>query len=327
MQDRGNIEAKRTVALTGPSGMTLDAVTISQLAQAVQADDLEQVSAILQVRPDLVNMDTRNNEHRVIHYAVYNRSSEMVRLLMQHGADARKGLWPIREATTALTFATERSYDEIAEVIREEERRRGPATPGASSAAYGSHREDAWPVALSEAARSLDETAFIAALVANPSAVNTFFYSMAPLHVAALDGWDRAVVWLLGHGADVNGRDEGLGPSPLEVAVFSQSPSSPIVGLLRDAGAEISPRAAIGLGEADTVRRMHAEGKLQGRLPSRQGDRSFVEVAVAYGRPEMISLLFNLGLPLTPHAAVLLDKIRADEFPSLDMLKRAQSLA
>jgi hypothetical protein len=27
------------------------------------------------------------------------------------------------------------------------------------------------------------------------------------------------------------------------------------------------------------------------------------------------------------YAAVLLDKIRADEFPSLDMLKRAQSLA
>src|SRR4029453_19376116 len=179
-----------------------------------------------------------------------------------------------------LTFAIERGYDEIAEIIREEEQRPGRATPATSRAGQGSHREDAWPVALTQAARSSDETAFIAALVANPSAVDTFFYSLAPLHVAASGGWDGAVAWLLEHGADVNGRDEGLGPSPLEVAVFRLQPSSQTVGLLRDAGAEVSPRAAIGLGEADTVRRMHAEGKLEGRLPDRQGGRGFMEVAV-----------------------------------------------
>ena len=53
--------------------MTLNDATISQLAQAVQADDLEQVRAILQVHRDLVNMDTGNNEHRVLHYAVLRR--------------------------------------------------------------------------------------------------------------------------------------------------------------------------------------------------------------------------------------------------------------
>src|SRR5262245_27675310 len=200
--------------------MTLDDLTISQLSHAVREDDLEQVRAILRVRGDLVNMDTKDNEHRVLHYAVYNRSPEMVRLLMQYGADARKGLWPIREETTAFTFAVERGYDEIANIIREEEQRRKQATPGTTIAENGSHREDAWPAALTEAARSSDETAFIAALEANPSAINTFFYSMAPLHVAGLDGWDLAVAWLLEHGADVNGRDEGLGPSPLEVALF-----------------------------------------------------------------------------------------------------------
>jgi ankyrin repeat protein len=129
---------------------------------------------------------------------------------------------------------------------------------------------------------------------------------MAPLHVASLGGWELAIAWLLKHGAEVNGRDEGLGPSPLEVAIFRQPASSQSVSLLKDAGAEFTPRAAIGLGDADAVRRMHAEGKLQGRLPARQGDRDFIEVAVAYRRPEMISLLFDLGLPLTPHAAVLL---------------------
>jgi hypothetical protein len=34
-----------------------DDFTISQLSKAVQADDLERVRAMLQSRPDLVNMD------------------------------------------------------------------------------------------------------------------------------------------------------------------------------------------------------------------------------------------------------------------------------
>ena len=146
--------------------MTLDEVTISQLAHAVREDDLEQVRAILQVRPDLVNMDTRDNEHRVLHYAVYNRSPEMVRLLMQYGADAHKGIWPIREETTPFTFAVERGYAEIADIIREQERHREQATPGTIIPGKGSHREDPWPVVLAEAARSSDENAFIAALEA-----------------------------------------------------------------------------------------------------------------------------------------------------------------
>src|SRR5208282_3400922 len=49
---------------------------------------------------------------------------EMVRLLMEQGADARKGIYPRREATNALTLATERGYDEIVAIIREEEQRR-----------------------------------------------------------------------------------------------------------------------------------------------------------------------------------------------------------
>ena len=288
--------------------MTSGDFTIIHLAQSVRAGDLQKVREILKVRPDLVNMDTRDNEHRVLHYAVCNRSPEMVRLLVQNGADAHIGIWPIREVTTPLTFAIERGYDEIVEIIREEEQRRERVTDGASKARPGSHREDAWPATLSEAARMQDETAFVAALEANASAINSFFYSMAPLHAAALYGWDSAVTWLLGRGADVNGRDEGTGPSPLEVSAFRQPPSSSTARLLRDAGADVSPRYAIAVGDSDTVRRMHGEGRLTGRLPAKQGGRSFVDVAVSYNRPEMIALLFDLGLPLSPQAAVLLGK-------------------
>jgi hypothetical protein len=51
-------------------------------------------------------------------------SAEMVRLLMERGADAPQGIWPHRDATSALTIATERGYDHSVDVIRREEERR-----------------------------------------------------------------------------------------------------------------------------------------------------------------------------------------------------------
>ena len=48
----------------------------------------------------------------------------MVRLLMEAGADARKGIYPHRDATSALAIAREREYGEIVAIIEEEERLR-----------------------------------------------------------------------------------------------------------------------------------------------------------------------------------------------------------
>ena len=79
---------------------------------------------MLQRRPELVNMDMGGDEHRAIHFAVVARSPEMTRLLMRHGADARKGVYPHRKATCALTLAIEHEYDDIVAIIREEEARR-----------------------------------------------------------------------------------------------------------------------------------------------------------------------------------------------------------
>src|SRR5579863_9875641 len=106
-----------------------DDFTITQLADAVCADDLEQVRSIVKVRPELVATDMAyEDEQQVLHFAVYNRSPEVVRFLMQHGANAHRGVWPHRDATSALTIATERGYDEIVAVIQEEELRRKAGT-------------------------------------------------------------------------------------------------------------------------------------------------------------------------------------------------------
>src|SRR4029077_17078495 len=84
----------------------VDGVTIRRLAEAVRANDLSQVRAMLRARPELAGMAmSYGDEHRPIHFAVMKRSPEMVRLLMRHGADARQGIDPHRDATTAWTIA------------------------------------------------------------------------------------------------------------------------------------------------------------------------------------------------------------------------------
>src|SRR5215472_103585 len=96
--------------------------TVDQLAEATRANDADRVRQILGAQPDLVRTDMAyENEHQVLHYAVYARLPEMVRLLMQRGADARKGVWPLRTATTAMVITQDRGYDEIVAIIEAEE--------------------------------------------------------------------------------------------------------------------------------------------------------------------------------------------------------------
>ena len=114
----------------------VDGATVNSLADAVRARDFTRVSAMLKIRPELVNMELAENDERsALHFAVLDRSSAMVRLLMRSGANARKGIYPHRAATTALTLATERGYDEIVAIITDEERQRDrqQRSPDASS--------------------------------------------------------------------------------------------------------------------------------------------------------------------------------------------------
>src|SRR6202011_695669 len=105
-------------------------VTVERLTQAVRANDVEQVRAILKVRPELVNVVLAwNNEHRALHFAVLGRMAEMVRVLMECGADPHAGISPHNDATSALTIAIERGYEEIVASIREEEERRAASRP------------------------------------------------------------------------------------------------------------------------------------------------------------------------------------------------------
>jgi ankyrin repeat protein len=167
----------------------VDGVTAQRLVDAVKAGDLAGVEAMLQRRSELVNMDMGGDEHRAIHFAVVARSPEMTRLLMRHGADARKGVYPHREATCALTLAIEHEYDDIVAIIREEEARRPT---------------------LSKSADVVTQT--------SPDHATSFGGGRGPLSIAVLQNRPDEVSRLLDLGLDPNERERVGG---MDEIVFS----------------------------------------------------------------------------------------------------------
>jgi ankyrin repeat protein len=271
----------------------VDGVTVKRLAQFVRAGDVPQVQQMLKARPELANMQMSYvDEHRPIHYAVMNRAPGMTRLLMQHGADARRGIYPHRNATTALTIAIERGYDEIVSIIQEEEQHRRQAMSRSSASVTSSQDE------LSEAIANGDQAQAIAMLEGDPSLIHACDRDgWTPLHVASAMRSPELVAWLLERGADPNRRGKD-GRAPLDSAAGGRRPINgehfaAVAGMLRQAGAELTPRAAVALGEADWLRARHAEGTLVNPITWEAG--GLLTVAVRHNRPDMLALLLDFG--------------------------------
>lgn len=277
----------------GCVAQNVDGATAQRLAELVRAGDLGQARRMLEARPELANMTmSYGNEHRPLHFAVMNRSPEMARLLMRHGADARRGIHPHRDATTALTLAIERGYDEIVAIIQEEEQRRRE-TMSAPQANVTSAQD-----ALSETIADEDVAAAIATLEADPKlAYASDREGWTPLHIAAAVRSPELVAWLVEHGADVNGRGKD-GRTPLDLAAAGRRPIdaerfSATAGVLRSAGAELTPRGAVALGETEWLRGRHAQGTLANPITWEVG--GLLTVAVRHNRPEALRLLLEFG--------------------------------
>ena len=108
----------------------VNGITVRRLVEAVRNGELDAVRSMVTARPELVHLDVaENDEQRALHHAVLGRRPDIVRFLMQQGADARQGIWPHRVATTAFRLAAERGYDELVTIIEEEESRRSASAP------------------------------------------------------------------------------------------------------------------------------------------------------------------------------------------------------
>jgi ankyrin repeat protein len=275
----------------------VDGVTVRRLVDSISSGDLHSVQAMLKLRPELATMSlSEGDERQPLHFAVLARRADMTRFLMRHGADPRCGVYPHRDATSALTLATERGYNDVVEVIRQEERQ---STRTLSS----DHSRPPLPPEAMEALARHDQAWMIRFLEENPALqkVNFQHALMTPLHSATAMLWDDVIMWLLDHGADINARVDG-GPSPLEIVGCGFQPlnATPehiaaVVTLLRERGAQLTPRAAVAFGKSDWLRARHAEGKLPNGLPRNQGYRGLLEMAVTHNQPEVLELLLDLG--------------------------------
>jgi ankyrin repeat protein len=274
----------------------VDGANIARLAAAVQVGDVAQVRALLSARPELVAMDMAgNDEHRALHYAVLRRDAAMVKLLMEAGADARKGIFPHRDATSALAIAKDREYNDIVAVIEEEERLRR-AEMSCPNATISPVQDQ-----INHAISKGDNAEAIRLLEVDGSLIQACDRDGGtPLHVAAQEANEEMVAWLLSRRAKA-GKQDVNGLTPLDRAALAADPRNEhakrfpaIAKRLLDHGAEVTIRAAVALADASRIRELvSADPAVLREINWMKG--GLLTLAVNHGQVEIVRLLLDLG--------------------------------
>ena len=274
----------------------VDGANVAKLAEAVQSSDVAQVRALLHARPELIGMDmSGGDEHRALHYAVLRRDVAMVKLLMEAGADARKGIWPHRDATSAFALAHDREYHDVIAVIEGEERlrREEMSCPNATVSPIQDQ--------INTAILQRDNETATRLLKANGSFIHACDRNGAtPLHIAAEAANEEMVAWLLGRRANVRKQDVN-GFTALDRAALAVRPRNEnaklfpaIAERMLEHGAESTIYAAVALADAPRIRQLiAAEPGLLRQNDWRRG--GLLSLAVKHGHLEVVELLLDLG--------------------------------
>jgi ankyrin repeat protein len=298
----------------------VEGVTVGRLVDAVRRGDLDTVRSMLTARPELVHFDVaENDEHRALHHAVLQRQPEIVRFLMQHGADARKGIYPHRVATTAFTLAVERGYDEIVGIIEEEEDRRN-RRGAAFLTAEGSAKAEAAPGARNGGAPPLPVNRVRAvsdAVAANrPDVLKQLLEQGldpdeagrledveevvptwgAPLRACAMSGNVKLAQILLKHGANAN---TGVYAASSALYEAYKRRDEAMIALLGQHGGRLTAIAVAELGLVPQAAQLLAEAA-DGRTPDGiAAPRSSVAQELLWGAIDRPSLeIIALALPV-----------------------------
>lgn len=197
----------------------------TEFCAAVKVGDIALVQQMVQTSPQLVHNACEESIGLPLHTAVLNRDAAMTRLLMESGADARFGIWPHRDATTAHIIACDRGYDDVLLAIEESERsrRRAASVPNApidlrsdqiNRAILQDHCDDA--IAILQSDLSLVGACNIGQPI-NGIDCRRLPDGATPLHAAAWKHNTRMVRWLIQHGACVDAQD-CTGQTPLDYA-------------------------------------------------------------------------------------------------------------
>jgi ankyrin repeat protein len=266
----------------------VDGATVKRLIDAVHSRNVDDVRSILDARPELARMSHANLQ--VLHHAVLENAPDIVRILMAHGANARDGVYPHRDATTGYAIAAQRGYDHIVQVIEEEEQKRRDRRSG---------MRDVPPADdLYRAIETGDLDRVIAMLDENPALAHTRHatFDVSPLHIAARALSARTISALLDRGADpaVRGHHD---LTPLDAAAhswyrFDTRRFAEVAVLLLKRGAPMSAAGATALGHADWLRERHAAGALSTPVEDTGG---LLRIAVTHNRPDILQLLLDFG--------------------------------
>jgi len=274
----------------------VDGANMARLAEAVNAGDAAQVRTLLHARPELAGMDMAgDNEHRALHYAVLRRDAPMVRLLMQAGADARKGIFPHRDATTSFALARDRGYQDIVAIIEEEEQHRREAM-SCPNATVSPVQEQ-----INRAIRGGGNATAKRLLEADESLIRACDRDGAsPLHIAAEEANEEMAGWLLGKGANAR-KPDANGLTPLDRAALAGDPRNEgakrfpaVARRLLYHGADMTIRAAVALADAPRIRELVSDnpGVLRDIHWQTGG---LLTLAVKHGHLEIARLLLDLG--------------------------------
>lgn len=297
----------------------VEGMNFASLVAAAELGDIGAARRLAEASPELFDQHAELRDS-ALRRAVMSRNEALTRVLMQLGADARTGVWPHRDATSAYAIAVDRDYREIIGIIeREEENRHARANrAGAPKSAPVDALRQAIAEGRSEEAIALMEAdhALIGACDAN---------GITPLHLAAWKHDPALVRWLLDHGASANALashsdprcddQPNSGKTPLDFAAIvagwapegsdsvfyfmENARAEPALfvetaRLLLEKGAELTPRAAVALGDRDTVLRMHREGRLTNEIHIFRG--GLLAIAARVNRLDLVAALLDLGL-------------------------------
>jgi ankyrin repeat protein len=270
----------------------VDGVTVKRFEEAARKGDIALLRAMLKQRSELVNS-------AALRHAVLRCDEEMVRVLMEHGANATNGVYPHRDATTPLAIAADRGYDTIVATIKEAERRRRETNSGGTGAPD--------PEELFRAIASGENDRAVNLLESDPSLIQArlLHHGWTPLHVAAARLNVKIVDWLLQRHADVNAKGRNwTEQTPLDSAAHTSDANTSaefanVANRLVRAGAEMTPWAAVALGDAGWLQARHAQGSLINPI---EGTGGMLRCAASCNRTDILQLLLDLGFDANERA-------------------------